>query len=167
MRRPRCVPDLLFRVCVALSLLSCGHAAEALAQDQALIERARRVSVASLDSSFVAMPLELWLTTLRPLPPSALQWEVNDCGEGGDGLRAPTCVEAILRLSPDTAAHASLILAGLDGAAGEPGIWMLYAVTRDSIVDFKSLHEWMAFVRGRGRPFQPPRRRSLRTPGAR
>ena len=139
------------RTCVALAVLCWSHAAEVSAQDAALIERARRVSVSSLDSTFAAMPFELWLTTLRQLSPSALQWEVNDCGEGGDGLKAPTCVEAILELAPDTAAHASLVVAGLDGAPGEPAIWMLYAVARDSIVDFERLSEWAAFVRAGSR----------------
>lgn len=137
----------LFRTCVALSVLGWGHVTAASAQDSALIERARRVSVASLDSSFAVMPFEQWLTTLRQLPASALQWEVNDCGEGGDGLEAPTCVEVMLRLAPDTTAHVSLLMAGLDGTPGPPGIWMLYAVTRDTIVDFKSLDDWAAFVR--------------------
>ena len=135
------------RTCVALSLFGWSHAAEASAQDAALVEGARHVSVASLDPSFAPMPFEQWLTTLRQLPPSALQWEVNDCGEGGDGLEAPTCVEAILELGPDTTAHASLIMAGLDGTPGEPAIWMLYAVTQDSITDFERLSEWAAFVR--------------------
>ena len=138
----------LFRTCVVLSLLGWGLVTEALAQDTPLIERARGVSVASLDSSFAAKPFERWLKTLRRLPPSTLQWEVNDCGEGGDGLEAPTCVEAILELAPETTAHASLIMAGLDGTPSAPAIWMLYAVTRDSIADFKHLAEWAAFVRG-------------------
>jgi len=141
----------LFRTCAALSVLCWSHAADVSAQDSALVERARRVSVASLDSSFAAMPFEQWLTTLRQLPPSALQWEVNDCGEGGDGLKAPTCVEAILELAPATTAHASLIMAGLDGAPGEAAIWMLYAVAQDSIVDFKRLGDWAAFVRAGSR----------------
>lgn len=143
------------RVCVTLSLSSLCHAPPASAQDATLIERARRVSVASLDSAFSAMPFEAWLSTLRP-PPAELRWEVNDCGEGGDGLAAPTCVEAILALAPDTVAHASLIVAGLDGAPGEPSIWMLYAVTGHSIVDFDSLEEWAAFVAVTGPPSAPP-----------
>jgi len=136
-----------FRAFVALSLLSWSHATAVSAQDTALLESARRVSVAALDSSFAAVPFEEWLTTLRDLPPSALEWEVNDCGEGGDGLEAPTCVEAILLLAPDTTAHASLIVAGLDGTPGEPSLWMLYAVVGSSITDFESLPEWAAFVR--------------------
>jgi len=136
-----------FRTCVALSLLGWSHTGAASAQDAVLLERARQVSVTALDASFAAMPFEQWLATLRRFPASALQWEVNDCGEGGDGLRAPTCVEAIMELAPDTTAHASLIMAGLDGTPGQPTIWMLYAVSGDSIVDFKRLSEWAAFVR--------------------
>jgi hypothetical protein len=117
------------------------------AQDAPVIARAQRVSVASLDSSLPAIPFAPWIATLRPLPPSALHWEVNDCGEGGEGREAPTCVEAILDLAPDTTAHASLIMAGLDGAPGRPAVWMLYAIARRSVLDFKQLREWAAFVR--------------------
>jgi hypothetical protein len=60
-------------------------------------------------------------------------------------------VEAILDLVPDTTAHASLIMAGLDGTAVEPAVWMLYAMTPDSIAHFKQLREWAAFVRHRAR----------------
>jgi hypothetical protein len=136
-----------FRACITFCLVAGSAAIAAQGQDSALIERARQVSVASLDSNLPVMPLEQWLATLRPLPPSALHWEVNDCGEGGDGREAPTCVEATLDLAPDTTAHASLIMAGLDGAPDRPAVWMLYAIARNSVLDFKQLREWAAFVR--------------------
>ncbi len=150
-RWPAKTPMNLLRVCITLWLLGCSHATWVSAQDAPLIERARQVSVASLDSGFPAMPFEQWLATLRRLPTSAPHWEVNDCGEGADGREAPTCVEAILDLVPDTTAHASLIMAGLDGTAVEPAVWMLYAMTPDSIAHFKQLREWAAFVRHRAR----------------
>jgi hypothetical protein len=139
------------RASIVFCLLASSRVPSALAQAAQLIARAQRVSVASLDSTFPAVPFEQWLATLRPLPASGKHWEVNDCGEGGDGRAAPTCVEAILDLAPDTTAHASLILAGLDGRPGKAAIWMLYAATRDSIITFKRLPEWAAYVQRRAR----------------
>jgi hypothetical protein len=140
-----------FQACLTICLVGGGTTTAVRGQDSVWIERARQVSVVSLDSSLPVMPLEQWLATLRPLLPSTLHWEVNDCGEGGDGREAPTCVEAILDLAPDTTAHASLIMAGLDGAPGQPAVWMLYGMVRNSVVEFKQLREWAAFVRSRSR----------------
>lgn len=72
---------------------------------------------------------------------------VNDCGEGGDGRAAPTCVEAIVALGPDSTAHASPIVAGLDGNPVTPAVWMLYRIAGPSVTDFKRLSDWVAQVR--------------------
>jgi hypothetical protein len=112
-----------------------------------LISRAQRTTVATLDSGFPNTPFARWLAALRALPSSALLWEVNDCGEGGDGRAAPTCVEAILKLAPDTTAHASLIVAGLDGRPVKPAIFMLLIRVRDSTTMVKRLRDWAAYIR--------------------
>ena len=132
-------------------LLASNRPHAAGVQEAHLIARAQRVPVQSLDSTLPAVPFAQWLAALRPLPPSGMHWEVNDCGEGGDGRAPPTCVDAILDLAPDTAAHASLIVAGLDGKPGKPAIFMLYAVAHDSTVSFKGLTAWAAYVRKRRR----------------
>ena len=124
----------------------------AFAQETELIARAQGVMVASLDSTLPAMPFTQWLTGLRKAPLSEIRWEVNDCGEGGDGLSAPICVEAILDLGPDTTAHATLGVADRDGKAVEPGVWMLYVMAKGSFIDFKRLPEWDAYIRNRTRP---------------
>jgi hypothetical protein len=143
------IPGNQFRI--AICFLALWVPPDALAQDAQLIARARRVPVATLDSGFQAIPFAQWLASLRRLPASGLEWEVNDCGEGGDGRAAPTCVEAILSLGRDTTAHASLIMAGLDGRPGKPAIWMLYVQVRDSITAFKRLRDWAAYARRRER----------------
>lgn len=114
---------------------------------QALIPLAKRVPVASLDSTFPAVPFEKWLAELRGVPSSAITWEVNDCGEGGDGRVAPTCVEAILTLTADTTAHASLVVAGTDGTRSKPAIWDLSVGAGYSFTGFRTLREWAAYVR--------------------
>ena len=118
-------------------------------QDSLLIARAQRVSVRALDSSLIAVPFSRWIATLRPLPPSHIHWEVNDCGEGGDGRTAPTCVEAILDLAPDTTAHASVIVAGLDGKPTPPAVFSVVVVAGKSVRNFRTLAQWAEFVRHR------------------
>jgi hypothetical protein len=121
------------------------------AQAQDVIALAKRVSVAALDSTLPAVSLESWLRELGRVPASAITWEVNDCGEGGDGLLAPTCAEAMLPLKADTTAHISLIVGGLDGTPAEPAVWDLSVGTGNTFTGFKTLREWAAQVRRRGR----------------
>jgi hypothetical protein len=136
----------IFRANIICAVLVAWQSIVAGAQEGPLIRRAQRVSVRSLDSAFPDLPFEKWLATLRPLAPSHLQWEVNDCGEGGDGRAAPTCVEASLDLASDASAHAVLVVAGLDGKIGRVEIFMLYAVARGATVNFKRLADWAAYV---------------------
>ncbi len=118
----------------------------AIAQS-ALIDRAKRVSVSSLDATLPRVPFETWLKEFRGVHGSAIRWEINDCGEGGDGRQAPTCVEAILHLTADTTAHASIVVADIDGKRFKPSVWYLTVGTGYLFTGFKTLHEWAAYVR--------------------
>lgn len=118
------------------------------ARGQDFIAAAKRIPVSSLDSTLPAIPLARWLAEISGRPPSAIQWEVNDCGEGGDGRQAPTCVEAIVSFGGDTTAHLSLAVADIDGKRmPHPGIWDLSLGAGSSFTGFKTLHEWAATVR--------------------
>ena len=130
--------NLTFCILSAIALPAAG---------QDLIAVAKRVPVVSLDSTLPPLALETWLADLRQLPSSAIKWEVNDCGEGGDGRVAPTCVEATLPLTGDTTAHVSLIVAGVDGVRSRPAIWDLSAGSGYSFTGFKTLGEWATRVR--------------------
>ena len=132
---------------VALLLVALSTAGSAAAQEPDLVQLVQRVPVSSLDSGFPHLPLGEWLARVAGGVASAIRWEANDCGEGGDGLAAPTCVEAQLQLAPDTTAHLSLVVVGIDGTPGTPAIWMLYAVTGSSITSFKGLPDWVGYVR--------------------
>ncbi|HEY6948925.1 MAG TPA: hypothetical protein VI297_08935 [Gemmatimonadales bacterium] len=145
---------------VALVIAGAGPPAAILAQQPELVQLAQQVPVSSLDSTLPPIAFEPWLARLLGGSRSAIRWEVNDCGEGGDGLAAPTCVEAILGLAPDTAAHASLIVAGTDGMPGKPAVWLLYATGGNSMTPYKALSEWAAWVRGH----RGSRIRKLRAP---
>jgi hypothetical protein len=118
---------------------------------QDLVAAAKGVPMASLDSSLPAISLELWLAELRGIPVSAIDWEVNDCGEGGDGRAAPTCVEARLRLGADTTAHASLLVVGIDGKRAKPAVWDLSVGAGYSFTGFKTLRDWAAYLRAHHR----------------
>ena len=138
------------RVGLGVFAVMLCHATSARAQESELIGRAQRVSVASLDSTLPAVPFARWLTALRKVPPSEIRWEVNDCGEGGDGLSAPVCVEAILDLGPDTTAHAMLGVADREAKPAEKAeIRMLYVLAKGSVIDFKMLPAWAAYIRKR------------------
>ena len=132
---------------VALLLVASGAAAPTVAQQPDLVRLAQRVPVSSLDSTFPPVAFERWLAQVGNRSKDAIRWEVNDCGEGGDGLAAPTCVEAVFDLAPDTTAHASLIVAGTDGTPGKPAIWILSAAAGTSVITFTRLPEWVAYVR--------------------
>ena len=132
---------------VALFVVGSAAAVPAVGQQPELVRLAQGVLVSSLDSTFPTVAFGRWLAQVGHLSSDAIRWEVNDCGEGGDGLAAPTCVEAALDLAPDTIAHASLIVAGTDGTPGKPAIWILYATTGASTTTFKRLPEWVAYVR--------------------
>jgi len=133
-------------MCLPLCALAVGAGS---ASGQELVAVAKRVLVASLDSTLPPVPFETWLAHLRGVPATAIIWEVNDCGEGGDGREAPTCVEAMLHLTGDTTARASLVVAGIDGTRAQPAIWDLSVGSGHAFTGFKTLREWAARVGAR------------------
>lgn len=133
---------------IGIVVLTASIGTRAHAQDSALVATARHTQVSALDSGSIGGSLEQWLSALARLPASAITWEVNDCGEGGDGLKAPTCVEANFPVASDTVG-VSLIVAGLDGNRAKPEVFLLYARQGRKFVSFKALRELQAFVQAR------------------
>jgi len=127
--------------------LALSTVTAAFAQEAELIAAAQRVRAASLDSTQPEVAFEQWLAEVSRVPRSAIRWEVNDCGEGGDGREAPTCVEAIVDLTADTTAHASLVVAGIDGKRSRPAIWDLSVGAGSTFIGFKTLRQWAAYLR--------------------
>ena len=136
---------------VALLIAIAGPARPTLAQQPELVRLAQHVPVSLLDPTCPAIAFERWLAEVAGRSPAAIRWEVNDCGEGGDGLAAPTCVEAVVALAGDTTAQASLVVAGIDGTATKPAIWLLSATAGNSVTTYKSLSAWAAWVRRHAR----------------
>ena len=117
------------------------------AQEPEFVALAQRVSVSSLDRAFPAIPFARWLAQTGAVNQAAIRWEVNDCGEGGDGRTAPTCVEAVFGLASDATAHASLLVAARDGTPVKPAIYALYALAGNAVARFSKLREWVVYVR--------------------
>ena len=134
-----------------LLLLPCSTTTHALGQDAELIAAAQQVSVASLDSTHPNVRFDQWLAEQGRVGTSAIRWEVNDCGEGGDNRAAPTCVEAILPLTRDTTARASLIVAGIGGKRSPPAIWDLSVGAGQAFTGFRTLREWASHLRAQRR----------------
>ena len=111
----------------------------------------KRLAVVSLDSSLAAIPLEDWLSEISGVPKAEITWEVNDCGEGGDGRQAPTCVEATVPLRADSSAHLSLAVADISGKKVGPSIWDLSVGAGYSFRGFRTLGDWATQVRAHHR----------------
>lgn len=118
---------------------------------QDLIAVVKRTPAAALDSSLARTPIETWLASLRGTAPSAITWEVNDCGEGGDGRAAPTCVEAGVPLGGDTVAYLRLGVRGIDGKVVPPEVFDLSVKEGPRYSFVPNLAEWIARVRRRQR----------------
>lgn len=54
-------------------------------------------------------------------------WEVNDCGEGGDGRVSPVCVEVKIPQQNGYYLHISSIVGDIEGKkTAKPQLWMVY-----------------------------------------
>jgi hypothetical protein len=117
------------------------------AQEEALIARVKRTLVSTLEPAYPDVPLEQWLAEVAGVDTTAISWEVNDCGEGGDGRRAPRCVEATVPILPDTSVHISLLSGTLGAASRAPTIWMLYRAESGQYQFLSTLDDLVADVR--------------------
>jgi hypothetical protein len=133
-----------FRTRVLLGvLLYLGAAAPCVqAEDSPLIRSIQDTPLSALDPNAPKVKLSQWLAQLGGVRPAALAWELNDCGEGGDGRAAPTCVEGRVSFSPDRSASVSVAVATAEGKlGGGPSVFMMY-VREGQKVDFaKSFQE--------------------------
>lgn len=94
--------------------------------DSALIDVVRNLKAATLEEGLPEIAVPLWLKQAFEHG-GEVEWEVNDCGEGGDGRTNPFCVEAIIPQQKGYRLHISVIVA--DRARqkiAKPQIWMIY-----------------------------------------
>jgi hypothetical protein len=105
--------------------------------------------VTSYDGTLPHVPLESWLASVSGVSASAIHWEVNDCGEGGDGHEAPTCVEAIIDLDGGRSAHLAIVVKDVKGTDVTPSFWDAAIGSGVSFKGYKSLVEWAAALHAR------------------
>ena len=99
--------------------------------DSSLIDVVRNLNVATLEEGLPDIAVPLWLEQAFEHG-KQVEWEVNDCGEGGDGRTAPFCVEAIIPQQKGYRLHISVIVA--DRARqkiSKPQILMIYFNKRE------------------------------------
>lgn len=147
-RAARGVPPLKEQVLVATSVLALATQVQSgVAQDEVLILLAKQTLVSTLAPAYPSIPLQQWLGEVADVDTTAISWEVNDCGEGGDGRQAPTCVEAMVPVLPDTTVHISLFARSSTGASSEPAIWMLYSAESGQYQILSTLDDVVEYVR--------------------
>ena len=134
-----------------VGLLAYAPLADVAAQDSTIVAVARRVSMSQLDSTYADESFEAWLSTLVGGSSNTIHWEINDCGEGGDGQTGPVCAEAGVTLSSDTTLFISLLVGARDGSAQPPAVWMLFARETGQYRHFTELAEVVAYVHQRRR----------------
>ena len=136
-------PDKRLRLTLLGVFLYLSSAAPCLmAQEQPLIRRVQDTPLASLDSAAPDITVAQWLARLGGVPASALTWEVNDCGEGGDGREAPGCVEGTVPLGDERSASISVAVVSTDGRTdGSPAIFMMYVRDGSEVTFADSIRE--------------------------
>jgi len=121
------------------------------ALESPIVESIQGIPVSSLESGAPALPLSTWLTQLGGASLAKLEWEVNDCGEGGDGRVAPTCVEGRIVFNSRTSAGVSVAVDTTQGrTGGKPSIFMMYLKDAGKVTFARSLRE-LESVAGRFR----------------
>jgi hypothetical protein len=119
----------LARICLTLigvPLFGYG-VSQVHAQEPELVRRAQDASLSTLEPNAANVTLAQWLSRLGGGSPGSVEWEVNDCGEGGDGRQSPVCVEGRVTIGTGLVASVSVIVVALSGQPVSPSsIWMMY-----------------------------------------
>jgi hypothetical protein len=115
------------------------------------------VPLNALDSTASFQPFSQWLAEAAGTDTSRIVWEVTDCGEGGDGREAPTCVEAGVPLPGNAMSYVNLIVADQKGVPSSPAVLSAFVPDANGRQnDVRTLSAWAAAVRARRRPSGHP-----------
>jgi hypothetical protein len=126
---------------VSALLLCCGIT-HTYAQEPQLAGNVQSILMSALEPDAPSITLSQWLSRLGGTPSGGLKWEVNDCGEGGDGLEAPTCVEGRVSLGSGRVAAVSVAVVTSAGkAVGKPSIFMMYVRDGQNVEFAKTTRE--------------------------
>jgi hypothetical protein len=95
-------------------------------QDSEFIDMIKKSNAAILERELPAIAIPVWLEKTFKYGGKA-NWEVNDCGEGGDGRSAPVCVEIIIPQQNGYNLHISTVVGDTAGQkVAKPQIMMVY-----------------------------------------
>lgn len=108
---------------VVAAVTLAGSPESVLASDSKIADDLRKFPISRIDSTLGTGTFATWLRRVMG-PNTEIDWEVNDCGEGGDGDSAPTCVTAEGKLPPRGRVIVTMVLAsdGQDNVA-VPALW--------------------------------------------
>jgi len=95
-------------------------------QDSDYIDIVKKTKAAILEKGLPDIVIPRWLENIFENGGKAT-WEVNDCGEGGDGRTAPVCVESIIPQQNGYYLHISIIVGDTTGQKiAKPQTMMIY-----------------------------------------
>lgn len=94
--------------------------------DPDFIDVIKKSSAGTLEKGLPDIAIPEWLEKTF-LHGEKTTWEVNDCGEGGDGRSAPVCVEMIIPQQNGYKLHISTVVGDTAGQkVTKPQIMMIY-----------------------------------------
>jgi len=94
--------------------------------DSDFVDMIKKSNAAILEKGLPDISIPAWLKSAFQYGEETM-WEVNDCGEGGDGRSAPVCVEMIIPQQNGYKLHISAVVADTSGQKiAKPQIMMIY-----------------------------------------
>ncbi|KAF0145869.1 MAG: hypothetical protein FD156_547 [Nitrospirae bacterium] len=114
--------------CKKLGGCKCINKEDSIAQiqDSDYINIVKKTKAGVLEKGLPDIVIPQWLENTFTCGGKAT-WEVNDCGEGGDGRTAPACVESIIPQQNGYYLHISIIVADTTGQKiAKPQTMMIY-----------------------------------------
>jgi hypothetical protein len=135
------------RTLAAIAALFGTHLSPIHAKESPQISRIQATPVSTLEFGAPQTTLVQWLARLAGNAATEITWETNDCGEGGDGRAAPTCVEGKVLLGAGTTASVSVAVADTQGRpTDKPSLYMVYLKSGQKVTFAKSLKDLEAIV---------------------
>ena len=120
MKLPRL--SLIAFLCIVYSSSSV-----AAVKDSEFIDAVQKANASTLEKGLPDISILQWVKNTFEHGENAT-WEVNDCGEGGDGREAPACVEFIIPQWNGYYLHISSMVGGIttQQVVTKPHLWMVY-----------------------------------------